>query len=106
MEPGDWVLFYSDGHFPVCGRVLASDDSAVVADRLWGSDESGTWRYMYLLDEIQEIDLPRVPVLQALGYSESFYPRGFIRLHRDLEEQYGSVENLLQAIDSAKAEND
>jgi hypothetical protein len=51
MTPGDWVLFYFEGRFPVAGRVLLREHSPTAARRLWGSDVDGmTWEYLYLMD--------------------------------------------------------
>ena len=98
MEPGDWVLFYSEERFPVAGRVLVRERSQQVAEELWGSDEDGrTWECLYLLDELRWIEAPRVEVLKALGYerAQRFYPRKFIRVARPLPRRYRSVEDML-----------
>jgi hypothetical protein len=95
MEPGDWVLFYFDGFFPVCGRVLLREHSPPVARRLWGEDEGQTWEYMYLLDEVREVDIPRLALVERLNYKPRSYPRGFSRVNRDLDVEFGSVESLL-----------
>lgn len=95
MERGDWVLFYFDRHFPICGRVLVRERSPEVARRLWGSDHDRTWEYMYLIDEVREVDIPRSFAMRKLGYKENFFPRGFVRVARDLEKDYGSIENLV-----------
>jgi hypothetical protein len=101
MQPGDWVLFYFDRQFPLCGRVLVCENSPDVAGRLWGFDEGRTWQYMYLMDEIREVDVPRPLALKALDYNENFYPRGFIRVNRDLDGRYGSVEQFLEQLAGA-----
>jgi 5-methylcytosine-specific restriction endonuclease McrA len=98
MARGDWVLFYFDGWFPVCGRVVVRERSPAVAKRLWGEDEGQTWEYMYLLDEVRQVDVPRLPALEKLGYRPSFYPRGFTRVDRDLGAEYGSVERVLEEL--------
>jgi hypothetical protein len=98
IAPGDWALFYVQGHFPLCARILVREHSPAVAERLWGSDAAGTWEYMYLLDEVREVDAPRLLVLQALGYEEGFFPRGFIRVDRDLDAKFGGVEALLEQL--------
>jgi hypothetical protein len=99
MERGDWVLFYFDRHFPIYGRVLVRERSPVVAKRLWGSDQEATWEYMYLLDEVREVEIPRTRAMQKLGYSEKFVPRGFLRVARNLEADFGSVEQLIIELD-------
>ncbi|MDX6609704.1 MAG: hypothetical protein QOF85_1629 [Solirubrobacterales bacterium] len=94
MEQGDWVLFYSEGLFPVAGRVLLRERSRTVSKRLWGLDAGGaTWEYMYLLDELRWIDAPRIEVLSALTYEPGYYPRGFTRVDKPIA--YASVEEML-----------
>jgi hypothetical protein len=114
MERGDWVLFYFDGLFPFCARVVARAHSPTVAKRLWGEEEGRTWEYLYLLDEVREVDVPRLPLNERLRYNPGSYPRGFARVDRDLDAEFGSVEQLLEwlsgvghqlrmAIEAAKA---
>ena len=98
MDAGDWVLFYTDGSFPICGRIIATDHSRPVAESLWGSEGGETWEYLYLIDEIRHINAPKEIVLEALDYKPKFVPRGFIRVNRDVEGQYGSVEALLDQL--------
>ncbi len=95
MQPGDWIFFYSDGHFPFAGRLLLREHSLNVAERLWSSDGDGTWEFMYLMDELRRIDVPRKLVLEALDYKSNFYPQGFMRVDRDLPSRFGSVERML-----------
>ncbi|HEX6456698.1 MAG TPA: hypothetical protein VF009_09305, partial [Solirubrobacterales bacterium] len=83
MRGGDWVLFYFDGLFPVCARVLFTEHSPAAAKRLWGEDGGETWEYMYLLDEVRQVDIPRLPANRKLGYRSSFHPRRFSRVARD-----------------------
>jgi len=98
MDYGDWVLFYFDGLFPVCARVLVREHSPTVADRLWGEENGQTWEYMYLLDGVRQVDVPRLAALRKLGYRSGFYPRGFTRVDRDLEGRYGSVGQVLEEL--------
>lgn len=96
MAPGDWVLFYFDGRFPVAGRVLLRERSASAARRLWGNDVDGkTWEYLYLMDELRWIETPRLEALDALTYKHGYYPRGFTRVDRPIAARYGSVEDML-----------
>jgi hypothetical protein len=97
MEPGDWVLFYSEGRFPAAGRVLLREHSPEVARALWGADAAGqTWEYLYLMDEVRWIEAPRLVVLKALTYERSgFYPRKFIRVNRSIDPRYEDVEEML-----------
>jgi len=96
MEAGDWVLFYSEGRFPVAGRVLLREHAPRVAKRLWGTDSDGaTWEYLYLLDELRWIEAPRPAVLDALTYKPGFYPRGFTRVDRPIASRYSSIDEML-----------
>jgi 5-methylcytosine-specific restriction endonuclease McrA len=98
MRPGDRVLFYFDGLFPVCARVVVSDHSPAVAKRLWGEEGGQTWEYMYLLDDVRQVDIPRLPAVRKLGYSPDYFPRRFSRVASKLEAKYGSVENVLSEL--------
>lgn len=95
MEPDDWVLFYLDGVFSVCARVVVREQSSVVADRLWGNEDGETWEYMYLLDAVRQVDIPRLVAWEKLGYEPGFHLRGFTRVNRDLGADYESVVSLL-----------
>lgn len=98
MERGDWVLFGFDGLFPVAARVLARVHSPMVARRLWGEDEGETWEYMYLLDEVRQVDIPRLSLNEGLGYNPDNYVQGFTRVKPDVEELFGSVEQFLEQL--------
>lgn len=98
MERGDWVLFGFDGLFPVAARVLASEHSPQVARRLWGEDEGETWEYMYLLDEVREVDIPRLSLNERLGYQPGNYVQGFSRVRPDIEKEFGSIELFLEQL--------
>jgi len=117
MARGDWVLFYFDGMFPFCGRVVVREHSPAVAKRLWGEDGGQTWEYLYLLDAVRQVDIPRQPLNERLDYELDSYPRGFARVNRNLGDAPGSVEQLLEelsgeghqlrlAIEAAKAGNE
>jgi HNH endonuclease len=98
MDRGDRVLFYFDGLFPVSARVLTREHSPAVAKRLWGEDEGQTWEYLYLLDEVRQADIPRLALNARLHYKPGSYPRGFARVKRDLDAEFGSVEQLLEQL--------
>jgi hypothetical protein len=98
MDRGDWVLFYFDGLFPVSARVLTREHSPGVAKRLWGEDEGQTWEYMYLLDEVRQVDIPRLALNARLDYKPGSHPQGFARVNRDLNTEFGSVEQLLEQL--------
>jgi hypothetical protein len=98
MERGDWVLFSFDGFFPVAARVLARKRSTAMAARLWGEDDGETWEYMYLLDEVRQVDIPRLALNERLGYRPGNHVQGFSRVRRDIDADFGSVEHLLEQL--------
>jgi hypothetical protein len=98
MDRGDWVLFYFDGLLPVSARVLVREHSPAVAKHLWGEDAGETWEYMYLLDEVRQVDIPRLALNARLDYKPGSYPQGFARVDRDLDTEFGSVEQLLEQL--------
>ncbi|MGN6201568.1 MAG: HNH endonuclease [Solirubrobacterales bacterium] len=98
MERGDWVLFGFDGLFPVAARVLAKEHSPRVARRLWGEDEGETWEYMYLLDEVRQVDIPRLSLNERLGYEPGNYVQGFSRVRPNVEKEFGSIELFLEQL--------
>lgn len=98
MEPGDWVLFCFDGLFPVAARVLAKEHSPQLARHLWGEDEGETWEYLYLVDEIRQVDIPRLALNERLGYEPGAHVQGFARVNRNLDTDFGSVEQLLEQL--------
>jgi hypothetical protein len=98
MDRGDWVLFYFDGLFRVSARVLTREHSPAVAKRLWGEDEGQTWEYMYLLDEVRQVGIPRLALNARFHYKPGSHPQGFSRVNRDLDAEFGSVEQLLEQL--------
>lgn len=98
MDRGDWVLFYFDGLLPVSARVLTGEHSPAVAKRLWGEDGGETWEYMYLLDEVRQVDIPRLALNARLHYKPRSHPQRFARVDRDIDAEFGSVEQLLEQL--------
>ena len=98
MAPGDWVLFYSRGHFPYAGRVLARERSARVAKKLWGTDATGTWEYMYLLEDVRRIDAPLLAVIAALEFRDGFRPQRFSRVAKLTGASPGRIEGLIETL--------
>jgi 5-methylcytosine-specific restriction protein B len=103
LSPGDVALVYSDGRFVMWGQVCARAKSHEVARRVWGEDENGeVWACMMFFDPVEEIDVSRSRVFQALGYKETYVPQGFeipgdTRQARIVDE-FGSVEEFVTAI--------
>jgi 5-methylcytosine-specific restriction protein B len=107
LSPGDIALVYSDERFVMWGQVFASGKSEEVARRVWGEDENGeVWACMMFFDPVQEVDVPRDRVFEALGYKETYVPQGF-EIPSDMSQArivdgYGSAEAFVKAISEAE----
>lgn len=97
MEPGDPLLFYTDGAFFAAGRVGAVFENPAVGEALWDNPDS---RLLYTVTTYQEIALPRAELAELLGYEPAWVPLGFLRVSADavssLLRQYNSIEAAFQ----------
>lgn len=74
MEPGDLVLFYREQEFISKARVtfLLPDSDRLVNYLCDPHPESGPYRHVFFLDEIQDTRIPWAPVRDHLGHHTSF----------------------------------
>jgi len=78
VQAGDVALFTAEMRVFASGIVTYKFQSRELALELWGRrEEQITWEYIYLLDEIQERDIPIQKVNQAIGYPVDNSVRGF-----------------------------
>lgn len=105
MEPGDLVLFYRKQEFISRGRVsFLLPDSDELANYLWDPHpESGPYRHVFFLDEMQDIRIPWGPVRDQLGYQENYYLQSLTVLD---EERTTSLLPVISEFDSEIAEPD
>ncbi len=99
MERGDFVLCVYDNAYHYVARLLAKYDNPECAEAIWGTNDEGrTWRYMYFLTTPIEV---YQPLHEFEGYLNSSY-RGFTRIAdarlSEIEEDYGSIEELIREI--------
>jgi hypothetical protein len=97
LNPGDWVLFYSQKRFVSAARVLIKEESGKTAGEIWGDPE---WGLVSLFDRVIDLDLPREIVLGMLAYDTEWAPRGFVRCDRQalLAENFGGVPQFIAAL--------
>lgn len=97
MEPGDPLLFYNDGEFFAAGRVGTSFENPEIGEEFWNNAER---RFIYTVEDYQEIAVPRETVAKLLGYEEQWVPYRFLRVSLDavnsLLQQYNSIEQAFQ----------
>jgi hypothetical protein len=106
LKPGDLCLFYTDGHFPVCGRVSAKLRSLDAAKAIWGTGPDGrAWELMWFFDEILNVGASRDTVRDALGHKPTARFQRFIHVapakEQVLRSQYGTIEDFIAHISTA-----
>jgi len=107
MESGDYVLIYKSGRVIFAAEVALKTRNPQMAEYLWGKDENGsTWEYMYFLVNTQEANVSMSKLNPYLGYSENYFPRGFMAIEQEkvnsLLNLYGDALSILQKIQEGK----
>ena len=90
MNAGDICIFSRDKRFFSACRVVTKFKNRDFALHLWrhnkklkGSDANETWENMFLLDQVQEIDIPTTSIARVIlkdnlePYKENFIFRGY-----------------------------
>jgi hypothetical protein len=101
MRVGDLVLFTpkGTGRFQYRARVAGKLESQRLGDALWRFTPGKHWSLIYLLEDVQSIDLIKHRLLAHLGYDSSFAVYGITRVRPDrlktAIERFGSLEGLL-----------
>jgi hypothetical protein len=73
LMPGDVALFVGDNRLFASGVVVGKLREARLAEALWDVDEQGRpWALIYLLDEVQWHDIPRLVLNQVVGRPDSY----------------------------------
>jgi hypothetical protein len=107
MSSGDIVLFYKDGDFFASGRVGTPFESEHVGEAAWGEPESSL---LFTVTDYQHISLDRDELGRYLGYSEGWYPRGFVEVSDDarntLLQTFNSIEEAFQVFQTDTDEDD
>ena len=92
---GSLVLFSGDGRIFAAGTIAHKMHNAALARELWGEDSRGlTWEYMYVLDEIREVDIPYAAFNAAVGYQPNFVIQGFSVLGEERSAQFLAAFDL------------
>ncbi|MFE4077029.1 hypothetical protein [Peribacillus sp. YIM B13477] len=88
IHTGDIALFTANMKIFASGTVTHKFHSQELALELWGWKEEGvTWEYIYILDEIEERNVPIQLLNEAIGYSTNKAVMGFTVLN-DEKKQY------------------
>lgn len=107
MEPGDYVLIYKSGRIIFAAEVALKTKNTEMAKYLWGEDENNkTWEFMYFLVNAEEVNLPIANLNKYLGYSDTYFPRGFMAIDQEkankLFVRYGDLLSALKKIEKGQ----
>src|SRR3989344_4014370 len=107
MEPGDYVLIYKSGRIIFAAEVALKTKNEGMAKYLWGEDENKkTWEYMYFLVNAEKVDFPIGVLNKYLGYSENYFPRGFMAIEQEkadsLLARYGDLLSALKRMETGQ----
>ena len=106
MRVGDLVLLTekATGRFNYRARIRAKMVSEELARKLWPVVPGLPWKYIYILDEVQPLNVRKDCFVAALGYEATFWVPGHIRVSperlRAAVHKHGSFEKL---VDHCKA---
>jgi len=107
MEPGDYVLVYRSGKIIAAAEVANKVRNPQIAEYFWNKDVSGkTWEYIYFLTNVIEVNVSQSSLNQYLGYSDNYFPRGFMTIDQEktnkLLQGYGDLLSLLQKLEKGE----
>lgn len=107
MDQGDYVLVYRFGKIISAAEVAFKVHNSLLAQFFWGKDVGGkTWEFVYFLTNLIEVDVGQSSLNIYLGYSENYFPRGFMSIDQEktnkLLQTYGDLLSLLQKLQSGE----
>lgn len=86
---GDLVLFAADKKIQASAVVATKFTSERLASLLWNKNEGGeTWKYMYSLDEIRDLDISYEEFNSIVGYKTNNVIQGFTVLDAEKSSQF------------------
>lgn len=107
MEPGDYVMIYREGRIILAAEVAMKVHNPGLAQYFWKEDRGGrTWEYIYFLINEKEFNVKQTELNKYLGYSENYFPRGFMAVDQkkanNLLSLYGDLISFLQVIEKGE----
>ena len=78
MSPGDLILLYRKKRFFQAGKIIFKTHNENLAKELWGSRADGeTWENIFLIDELNNIDIPIEVFNKILNYKPNYIVQGY-----------------------------
>jgi hypothetical protein len=88
MQRGDICLMYKDKHFFCAGKIICTFNSPEFATYLWQLNNSNAaWENMFLIDEMQLINIPIKSFNKTVGYKTNYIVQGY----NNFEEQQSDI---------------
>ncbi|ADB58825.1 AAA family ATPase [Archaeoglobus profundus] len=84
IREGDLVVFYSRGRYICAADIVYKTRNPELARKVWGNydDKTGeTWEYIFFVKNVRELNVDRKEFNKRVGYSENFFPQGFMRVN-------------------------
>jgi len=79
MSPGDTTLLYRDKRFFYKATIAFKTHNEDLAAALWSRREDGsTWEYVFLLTDLEPVDIPIEAFNAAAGYAPNFIVQRFL----------------------------
>lgn len=89
IDKGDVSLFSGDNKIFSSAIVTYKMINEELAEFLWGRDIDGsTWKCIYFLDELQELDVSYSTFNKIVGYKQNYIIRGFSILDEDKSNKF------------------
>ncbi|PAW28040.1 HNH endonuclease [Peribacillus simplex] len=84
IQAADLTFFSANRMLYSYGFITFKLHNEKLAQHLWGNNSEGqTWEYIYLLDEIRELDIPISKLIEIVGYKENYLIQRFTVLDED-----------------------
>lgn len=103
MQPGDLVLIYNKGCIKLVGEVATKVRSKELARYFWKETaEKETWELIYFIVNEHKVNIPMPVLNEKLGYSASYFPRGFSSIDTEkiqsFVNHYGDLFEALKTL--------
>ena len=104
MEKGDYVLLTvkGTGKFNYVGQIKGKLESESLGNKLWSFTPGKPWSLIYIIDNLQAVDINKKEMVQTLSYSSKYPVYGVIRVQdQNLNpalEEYGEIETMINSL--------
>lgn len=92
IVPGDKVLFARKGHYFAIATIKKCLKNPLLAKNLWGVNaENDLWENIYLIDDLELVNVPYKKINILLNYKDNYIVRGFSVLNKDIANKLQNI---------------